>query len=229
MSLMIREMNNEEKPRERLMKYGVTSLSNEELLSIILRTGTKNKSVKELSTELLRKYDLKELSNISYNTLSNIKGIGSVKAVTLLASLEIGKRIEKKNNNIIKISNSKDIYDYLRYELEDSLQEKFISIYLDIKNNIITSKLLFIGTVDSSKIHPRDVFREAVKNNASSIILVHNHPTGNISPSYADTYLTNNFISLGKLMGIRIIDHVIIGNNSYYSFLDNNKEMFKND
>ncbi len=229
MSLMIREMNKDELPRERLMKYGVSSLSNEELLSIILRTGTKNKSVKELSNELLKKYNIKELSNISYNTLSNIKGIGSVKAVTLLASLEIGKRIEKKNMNIIKVTTSKDIYDYVRYDLEDALQEKFLSIYLDAKNNIITSKILFIGTVNSSKIYPRDIFREAVKNNSSSIILVHNHPTGNINPSYADTCLTSDMISLGKLMGIKILDHVIIGNNNYYSFLDNNKEMFKKD
>lgn len=227
MSLMIKEMNEGEKPRERLMQYGVKALSNEELLSIILRTGIKNKSVKELSSELLSEYDLYDLSNISYKTLSNIKGMGEVKAVTLLASLELGKRVIKKNKNIIKIKNSYDIYNYSKYELENLLQEKFLCIYLDSKNTIITSKILFIGTVNESNIYPRDIFREAVKNNASSIILVHNHPSGNINPSYSDMSLTNNIIKIGKTIGIKILDHIIIGNNNYYSFLENNKEIFK--
>ena len=226
MSLMIREMNEEEKPRERLMQYGVKALSNEELLSIILRTGIKNKSVKELSSELLSEYDLYDLSNISYKTLSNIKGMGKVKAVTLLASLELGKRVIKKRTNIIKIKNSYDIYNYSKYELENLLQEKFLCIYLDSKNTIITSKILFIGTVNESNIYPRDIFREAVKNNASSIILVHNHPSGNVNPSYSDMSLTNNIIKIGKTIGIKILDHIIIGSNNYYSFLDNNKELF---
>ena len=225
MSLMIREMNEEELPRERLMKYGAKYLSNEELLSIILRTGTKNKSVKDLSIELLSKYNIRELSNISYNTLSSIKGIGSVKAVTLLATLEIGKRIEK-DNIIKKIKNTDDIYNYVRYELEDSLQEKFLCIYLNSKNIIITSKVLFIGTVDCSNIYPRDIFREAVRNNASNIILVHNHPSGITSPSTADVFLTSKIISLGKQLGIKVLDHVIVGDNNYYSFLENNKELF---
>ena len=225
MSLMIRDMNEEELPRERLMKYGVKYLSNEELLSIILRTGTRNKSVKDLSIELLSKYNIKELSNISYNALANIKGIGSVKAVTLLASLEIGKRIEK-DNNIKRIKTSDDIYNYVRYELEDSLQEKFLCVYLDSKNNIITSKVLFIGTVDCSNIYPRDIFREAVKNNASGLILVHNHPSGITNPSLADNMLTSKVIKLGKELSIKVLDHVIIGNNNYYSFLENNNELF---
>lgn len=225
MSLMIKDMNEDELPRERLMKYGAKYLSNEELLCIILRIGTKNKSVKDLSNELLSKYNIKELSNISYNTLSSIKGIGSVKAVTLLAALEIGKRVDK-DNNIRKIKTTDDIYNYVRYELEDSLQEKFLCIYLNNKNNIITSKVLFIGTVDCSNIYPRDIFREAVKNNASSVILVHNHPSGITNPSTSDIYLTNKIINLGKLLGIKVIDHVIIGKNNYYSFLDNYKELF---
>ena len=225
MNLMIKDMNEEDLPRERLMKYGVKYLSNEELLSIILRTGTKNKSVRDLSSELLSKYNIKELSNISYNTLSNIKGIGSVKAVTILAALEIGKRIEK-DNNIIKIKNTNDIYNYVRYELENNIQEKFLCIYLNSNNNIITSKVLFIGTVDCSNIYPRDIFREAVRNNASGIIMVHNHPSGNTSPSLADVDLTNKIINLGKQLGIKVLDHVIIGDNNYYSFLENNKELF---
>ena len=110
--------------------------------------------------------------------------------------------------------------------LENNLQEKFLCIYLNSNNNIITSKVLFIGTVDCSNIYPRDIFREAVRNNASGIIMVHNHPSGNTSPSLADIDLTNKIINLGKQLGIKVLDHVIIGDNNYYSFLENNKELF---
>ena len=159
MGYMIRELPKEELPRERLMKYGVGALSNEELLSIILRTGTKNKSVKDLSIELLKEYDLKELVNSSYNSIAKVKGIGNVKAVTLLASLELGKRVFIDNRDIIYIRNSDDVYNYVRYEMENSLQEMFMILCLDIRKKIILSKILFKGTVDSSSVYIRDIFR----------------------------------------------------------------------
>ncbi len=227
MGYMIRELPKEELPRERLMKYGVGALSNEELLSIILRTGTKNKSVKDLSIELLKEYDLKELVNSSYNSIAKIKGIGNVKAVTLLASLELGKRVFIDNRDIIYIRNSDDVYNYVRYEMENSLQEMFMILCLDIRKKIILSKILFKGTVDSSSVYIRDIFREGVKSNATSIILVHNHPAGSVKPSKEDVYLTNQIIRSGKLLGIRIIDHIIIGNNKYYSFLEDYSDLFK--
>lgn len=224
---MIRELPKEELPRERLIKYGSKALSNEELLSIILRTGTRSKSVKELSIELLKKYNLKDLCNISYNSLEKIKGIGSVKAITLLAAIELGKRVLIDGRDISSIKCSADVYNYVRYEMEDNLQEKFMIVCLDTRKKIILSKVLFIGTVDSSNIYARDIFREGVKCNASSIILIHNHPAGSVKPSKEDVYLTNNLIRIGKIIGIRIIDHLIIGNNSYYSFLEDYNELFK--
>ncbi len=223
---MIRELPKEELPRERLMKYGVKALSNEELLSIILRIGTKNKSVKELSSDILKKYKINDLSNISYSVLASIKGIGSVKAVTLLAALELGKRVYLDSDNTYYIRSSEDVYKYVRYEMEDCLQEKFMVICLDTRKKIILSKVLFIGTVDSSNIYARDIFREGVKSNASSMILVHNHPAGSVIPSKEDVYLTNNLIRIGKILGIKIIDHIIIGNNSYYSFLEDYRDLF---
>ena len=227
MSYMIRELPKSELPRERLMKYGVKSLSNEELLSIIIRTGTKNKSVKELSLDILKKYSIKDIGNISYNTLASIKGIGKVKAVTMLAAIELGRRSVKDIKNIYKINSSMDVYNYVKYEMEDNLQEKFMVLYLDIRKNVITSKVLFIGTVDSSIISPRDIFREAVKNNASSMILVHNHPALSIEPSFKDIELTSSLIELGKMMGIKVLDHIIVGKDEYYSFLSNKNELFK--
>ena len=228
MGYMIRELPKEELPRERLMKYGSKALSNEELLSIILRTGTKCKSVKELSLDILNKYGLKDLSNHNYNSLASIKGVGAVKAVTLLAAIELGKRVYLDDNNTIYIKNSDDVYNYVRYAMEDSLQERFMIVCLDIRKKIILSKILFIGTVDSSNIYARDIFREAVKCNASSLILVHNHPAGSIKPSESDVYLTNNLIRIGKIIGIRVIDHIIIGNNKYYSFLEDYANLFNN-
>ena len=228
MGYMIRELPKEELPRERLMKYGSKALSNEELLSIILRTGTKNKSVKELSVDLLNKYNIKDLSNNNYNSLASIKGIGSVKAVTLLAAIELGKRAYLDDSKTVYIKNSDDVYNHVRYDMEDCLQERFMIVCLDIRKKIILSKILFIGTVDSSNIYARDIFREAVKCNASSLILVHNHPAGIVKPSNADVYLTNNLIRIGKIMGIKVIDHIIIGNNKYYSFLEDYQELFNN-
>ena len=226
MGYMIRELPKEVLPRERLMKYGVKALSNEELLSIILRTGTKSKSVKELSIDILNKYDLKDLGNNSYKSIASIKGIGPVKAVTLIAALELGKRAFFDNRDTIYIKNSDDVYNYVRYEMEDSLQERFMIVCLDTRKKIILSKILFIGTVDSSNIYARDIFREAVKCNASSMILVHNHPAGSVKPSKEDVYLTNNLIRIGKILGIKIIDHLIIGNSRYYSFLEDYRNLF---
>ncbi len=227
MSYMIRELPVSELPRERLMKYGVKSLSNEELLSIIIRTGTKNKSVKDLSIDILNKYSIKEIGSISYNTLASIKGIGRVKAVTLLAAIELGRRSIKRNDSIYRINSSNDVYNYVKYEMEDSLQEKFMVLYLDTRKNILDSKVLFIGTVDSSLITPRDIFREGVKNNASSMILVHNHPALSIEPSMKDVEITKVLINLGKMMGIKVLDHIIIGDNKYYSFLSESSDLFK--
>lgn len=220
MGYMIRELPSSELPRERLMKYGVKSLSNEELLSILLRTGTKNKSVKELSLDILKKYKIEDLNNLSYNTLASIKGVGKVKAVTILAALELGNRT-KNYKDIKHITSSNDAYLYAKSELEDSLQEKFMAIYLDTRNNIITSSILFIGTVNQSFVYPRDVFREAVKNNANSIILLHNHPVGSMFPSNKDLEITNVLIDLGNMMGIKILDHIIICKDKYYSFKEN--------
>jgi len=227
MSYLIRELPLEERPRERFKYYGVESLSNEELLSILIRTGTKNKSVKELSIELLNEIKINDFSNLDYHTLSNIKGLGEVKAITIISAIEFGKRVLSKKNLVIKINNGNDIYNLVKDDMEISLQEKFMAIYLDTRNYVILKKIIFIGTVNESNVVPRDVFREGVKVNATRFILVHNHPAGSIKPSMEDIYLTNEFIKLGKMMGISLLDHLIIGNNDYYSFRENMTEIFE--
>ena len=228
MSCLIKEMPESERPRERFKKYGVSSLSNEELLSILIRTGTDNKSVKELSMEVLKKINIHDFININFNTLKSIKGIGEVKAITILSAIEFGKRVLSKEDLIFQIKTGDDVYNLVKDEMENELQEKFLAIYLDTKKYVLMKKVIFVGTVNSSSVTPRDVFREAVKLNSASMILVHNHPAGSINPSYEDIYLTNEFIKLGKMMGILVIDHVIIGKNNYYSMRESNGDLFAN-
>jgi DNA repair protein RadC len=225
-SYLIKELPIEERPRERFKKYGVESLSNEELLSILLRTGTSNKSVKELSLDILNKIKLNDLINYDFNTLKSIKGVGEVKAITIISAIEFGKRDLSKRDFVKQIRTGDDVYNLVKDDLEHSLQEKFLVLYLDTKKFVICKKIIFVGTVNSSSITPRDVFREGVKLNSASMILVHNHPAGSVGPSYEDLYLTNEFIKLGRMMGIPVIDHLIIGKNNYYSFRESNGDLF---
>lgn len=226
MSYLIKEMNDDERPRERFKKYGVEALSNTELLSILMRCGTRSKSVMELSNDLLKLFNINDFSNINYNVLKDIKGIGEVKAMTLISAIEFGKRVLNKVDLNKQIRCSNDVYELVKSDLENELQEKLLVIFLNTRKYVIDKKIIFIGTVNSSVVHARDVFREAVKCNAVSLILVHNHPAGSIKPSYQDMEMTNKFISIGKLMDIDVIDHLIIGKNSYYSFLESNGDLF---
>ena len=226
MSYLIKEMNDDERPRERFKKYGVEVLSNTELLSILMRCGTRSKSVMELSNDLLKLFNINDFSNINYNVLKDIKGIGEVKAMTLISAIEFGKRVLNKVDLNKQIRCSNDVYELVKSDLENELQEKLLVIFLNTRKYVIDKKIIFIGTVNSSVVHARDVFREAVKCNAVSLILVHNHPAGSIKPSYQDMEMTNKFISIGKLMDIDVIDHLIIGKNSYYSFLESNGDLF---
>jgi len=221
--VLIKDIPLVDRPRERLRKLGPEALSNEELLSIILKTGTKNKSVKELSNDILKKInDIKNLKDISIYSLKDIPGIGLVKGITLKAAIELGRRVYQKNlNNNIKLNSSNLIYDYIKNRLIDKKQEHFIAIYLDTKKYLIEDKLLFIGTLNNSVVHPREIFKYAYLVSASSIICVHNHPSNDVLPSKEDLIFTKKLVEIGKIQGINVIDHIIVGNNNYYSFYDN--------
>ena len=222
--VLIKDIPVLDRPRERFVKYGKEYLSNEELLSIVLKTGVKGYSVKDLSNNILKEIkDITDLREITLNKLITINGIGKVKDITLLSAIELGKRVyENKNNLNIKIYSSKDIYNYIRDKLIYKKQEYFYCLYLDNNNKLIEDKLLFIGTLNKSNVHPREIFKYAYLNNSNKIILVHNHPSNNLLPSKEDISFTKNIIEIGKLQDIHVIDHLIIGNNNYYSFYDNN-------
>jgi DNA repair protein RadC len=224
MKMLIKDISKGQRPRERLIKYGVSSLSNQELLSIILKCGTKDKSVLELSNDILNKLSsLKNLKEYELSWLIEIKGVGIAKACEVLSAIELGKRIndESSNDGITRIRSSNDVFKYMKSILKDLKQECFYCIYLNNKNQVLERKLLFMGTVNKSIVHPREVFKEAYLCGATAIICIHNHPSGNVIPSKEDLKLTNNLKEVGSLLGIKVLDHIIIGKQKYYSFLEN--------
>ncbi len=213
-----------DRPRERLIHYGVESLSNEELLAIIFKTGTKGNSAKDLGINLLSKISsIKRLNDINFEYLKNIKGIGESKACDLLATIELGKRINREVDTLknVKLTNTSVVFKYYKDKIGDKKQECFYCVYLDSNKKILGDKLMFMGTVNYSLVHPREIFKEAYLLGASAIICVHNHPGGNPIPSKQDYEITNNLIEASKILGVKFLDHVIICKNNYYSFLEN--------
>ena len=221
--MKIKSIPKEERPRERFIEVGKENLSDSELLAIILKTGTKEKSVKELSYEILNSVsDISELKDINYNKLLDIKGIGKVKAIELEASIELGKRIflEKKNKIKEKWTNPENIFLNNKYLFEGLKQEKFYCFYFNNNQELIERKLLFMGTINRSSVHPREIFKEAYLRSAASIICIHNHPSGNTNPSKEDIRFTKAIKEIGDTFGIPVLDHIIISDNSYYSFYE---------
>ena len=218
----IKEIPKEERPRERLKEVGVENLTNVELLSIILKTGTKNKNVKELSIDILKEYTMNDLRDISINDLIKIKGIGEVKAIELISAIEFGKRILLKEPKILeKLDNPKEIWKSSRYLFNNKKQEYFYCLYFDNKQRLIERKLLFMGTINRSVVHPREIFKNAYLLSASGIICIHNHPSGDISPSLEDKKFTKAIVDIGNIQNIPVLDHLIIGKDNYYSFMEN--------
>lgn len=208
-------------PRERAIKYGLSSLSNADLLAIILRTGSKDMDVFELSNKILKEYQsLSNLVNVTLEDLLKIKGLKEAKALSLLVLFEFSKRVnyQKSIEKIIKSSN--DIYELLEPQLRDLEQEKLLLICLDKSRHVKKVVEVFKGGLDQHLVHPRDIFREAIKSNAYCFILCHNHPSGNPTPSNDDIVTTSILKRQGKDLGINIVDHIIIGKGTYFSFLD---------
>lgn len=225
----IKEIPVNDRPMERLINYGSDSLSDEEILAIILKTGTRGNSAKELGCLLLSKIGgLKQISNVNFEYLNKFKGIGKSKACILLSCIELSKRINRQVDSIknIKFTSCEIVYKYYREKIGNKKQEYFYSVYLDNQKKVLDEKLLFIGTINYSLVHPREIFKEAYLLGACAIICVHNHPGGNTLPSKQDIEITNNLVEAGKILGIKILDHIIVCEDKYYSFLENNDIYF---
>lgn len=224
--MKIKDIPKTERPRERLIEYGKENLSNEELLSIILKSGNSKQSVKDISINILKEVNsLENLKDVTKEQLQNIKGIGQAQALTLLSVIELGKRIylNPKDNKKILLNSSSKIYEYMKIQIFDKKQEYFYCLYVNNKKELIERKLLFMGTVNHSVVHPREIFKHAYLCSASAIICIHNHPSGNVIPSREDICLTNSLVELGQINKIPVIDHIIMGNDNYYSFYEEGK------
>ncbi len=218
---IVKEMPKEERPRERLILQGVQGLSNEELIALILRTGMKDVSVIELSKRVL--YHLESLSDLKKMTteeLMQIDGIKLAKATTLMAAIELGRRLSALPRVYkMKIQSAHDVYHLLYPQIGHLEQEHFIVLYLNAKSEIIKKETIFIGTINQTLIHPREIFKSAIKHACASILFVHNHPTGDAHPSQADLKATDLLKKSADVMGIDIIDHIIIGHHEFYSII----------
>lgn len=221
-NIMIKDIPASERPRERAIKYGIENLTNEELLSIILKTGTKKYSVKSLSSIILSSVkSIHDLRNITINNLKAINGIGDVKAIELLCALELGKRVYlMKEKDKVKLNSSNLIFNYFKDLFINEKQENFYAIYLDSKSKLISYRLLFKGTINTSCVHPREVFKYAFLESAYSIVVMHNHPSGDPTPSIQDEEVTSSLFEIGKLVAIPVVDHIVFGNNKYFSFYE---------
>lgn len=218
-TLMIRDFPEGERPRERLIHSGPESLSNHELLAILLRTGTKSESVLQLANRLLTQFGgLMWLKDAAMEELTALKGIGEAKAVQIAAAVELGRRISNLSyDDRYVIRSPEDGANYVMNDMRFLSQEHFVCLYLNTKNQVIHRQTIFIGSLNASIVHPREVFKEAFRRSAASIICLHNHPSGDPAPSREDIDVTKRLVECGKMVGIEILDHLIIGDKKYVS------------
>ncbi|WP_307406394.1 RadC family protein [Breznakia pachnodae] len=216
----IKEIQIQERPREKAILNGIESLSNRELLAIVLRCGYKGTSVLDLADSILQKVSgFSSIGTMSYEDLVSIKGVSSSKALEILAVFEISKRVSYENVvNGFQVNSPKNLVEYLSKKIGFKQQENFHVLFLNIKNQIIFEKTIFIGTLNASVAHPRDIYKEAVKKNAASIIVSHNHPSQSCIPSEQDITFTNTLVDAGTVIGIPVLDHIVVSNNDYFSF-----------
>lgn len=221
--MKFKNLPDEEKPRERLYLYGAKDLSNEELMMILLKTGTKRQSVKDLAFELLiESGGIRNLKNMTYQKLIQIEGIGKVKAIEILALIELSKRMQEQISlpDILNCASPSNIITYFNYLFLDKKQEEFYVLYLDNKKKYLDKKKLFVGSINYSIAHPREIFKNAYLISASYLICIHNHPSGDPTPSKEDIQITKNLDEIGKMHAIYLVDHLIIGKDCYFSFYE---------
>jgi len=216
--MKIRDIPRDDRPMERLEKIGTGYLSNAELLAIILQRGTNRENAIDMSNRLLSKYGISKLPDLSLRELQEVKGIGPVKASQILSMFEFSKRCSTAKRNVVEIRNARDVYDYIGAKLKDLKQEHFVVLCLDSRSRITKEACVSIGTLNGSLIHPREVFKAAIRESANAIIIVHNHPSGVCKPSAPDEKVTETLIEAGRILDIDVLDHIIVGDGCYYSF-----------
>ena len=212
----LRDLHKDDKPREKLLNKGVQALKNEELLSVLLGSGVQGKDVRKLAKEIVTLMD-KGFDRLTLQALCDIHGLGQAKASQILTSIELSKRYLIRSNK--RITSAEEVYEELK-AFSTKNQEHFLTITLDGASHIINTRTVFIGTLNSSLVHPREVFADAIADRAAGIIIAHNHPSGTLEASRADVEVTRRLKEVSKLVGIELLDHVILSNHGFYSFSD---------
>lgn len=216
--IRMKDLPSTERPRERLLKYGAESLSDAELLAVILGSGTKGMNIVTVCRHVFRNMSLKRLSRSTAAELIKIPGVGQSKACQIISVFELSRRLETFSEEPKrKIKEPEDIYKYIYPKIREEKQEKFMILCLDTKNQIISDITIFVGGLDFSIVQPREIFKSALLESAASIILIHNHPSGDPTPSREDIIITNRIMESGKLLGVHVWDHLIIGDGCYIS------------
>ncbi len=221
--LKVKDIPLDDRPREKLLLRGAQSLTDAELIAILLRTGKKGKSVIDLAREIIKENgNLAMLASKPISALTGNSGIGKDKAATLLAAFEISRRIQSQSKwfSDRQVTSPKDIAEIFIPLLRDELKEKFIIICLNSANKIIKFETISVGSLNSSVVHAREIFKTAIEYSSASIILLHNHPSGNKEPSNEDIAITKKLVEAGKIIDIPVFDHIIIAGNSYSSFVE---------
>ena len=213
----------ESKPVEKMLALGSSALSNAEILALLINSGTRTKTALELGTDILARLSLKELKEITPEELKRVPGIGNVKASRIMAAIELSKRMNTERvEESPYITCPKDVVELVMEEMKSYDREYFKALLLNTKNKVIGIDTISIGNLNSSLAHPREIFKKAIKRSAASIILIHNHPSGDPEPSKEDIFLTKELLKVSEILKIKIFDHVIIGNMRYYSMKENN-------
>ncbi len=221
MTVMVRDLPKEERPREKLIQRGAASLSDTELLAILLRTGTSSVSVLHLAEEVLAKYQdkgLVSIMNISPQEIASVHGVGLAKAATIVAAVELGRRLSTRAaQKLEKIEGPEDVARYASPLLRFEQKEHFLVMLLDVRNRVLAMPTISIGSLTASVAHPREIFREAIRYSAANMILIHNHPSGDPTPSREDIQITKQMMKAGEIMGIPVLDHIIIAGDGFLS------------
>jgi len=219
-SFTVRDLPRQERPRERLQRFGPEALSAQELLALVIGRGIPKKSVMNIAQELLTRFgNVKAISQATIEELSQIKGIGLAKAAQIKACFELGRRedLEPELKNF-DIKDPEAVVKAIRASIKDKAKEHFKLILLNPRNKIIGISTISIGTLNASLVHPREVFKDAITHSAASVVLAHNHPSGDPEPSEDDITITKRLIEVGKILGVEVIDHIIVGKNGFFSF-----------
>jgi DNA repair protein RadC len=218
--MRIHDIDPDNRPQERFLRSGKEALSPAELLALILRTGTPNLNILDTCNGLISKYGLERLADLSLKELQKTPGIGQTKAMQIVAIFELNRRLHFTRNMNRKVQGARDVFEYMKGRIPDETREHLFILFLSTKNQILRHETITIGTLTASLIHPREIFKAAIRESAHSIILVHNHPSGDVQPSNADRQVTAILKQAGDLLQIELLDHVIVGCEDWFSFRD---------